>query len=146
MCVIYVLVLPPSKPAETTKLPGFVDVASRSRITYKSNNSLTGRKYFPQPMCGGIAVFDYDNDGRLDIFFTNGAKFPEMRKVDRSFYNCLLHQKADGTFEDGLAQIWTTILASPLVTMTMTDTKTCSSPAQAKMCCTTTMEMAHSRM
>jgi hypothetical protein len=100
MCVIYVLALPPSKPAETTKRPGFVDVAPRSRIIYKSNNSLTGRKYFPQPMCGGIAVFDYDNDGKLDIFLTNGAKFPEMRKVDRSFYNCLLHQEADGTFKD----------------------------------------------
>ena len=51
-------------------------------------------------MCGGVAVFDFDNDGRLDIFFTNGAKFPEMKKVDPSFYNCLLHQKPDGTFED----------------------------------------------
>jgi hypothetical protein len=55
-------------------------------------------------MCGGVAIFDYDNDGRLDVFFTNGAKFPEMRKVDPSYYNCLLHQKADGTFEDVSAQ------------------------------------------
>ncbi len=51
-------------------------------------------------MCGGVAIFDFDNDGRLDIFFTNGAKFPEMKKLDPSFYNCLLHQKPDGTFED----------------------------------------------
>jgi len=75
-------------------------VASRSKFAYKSNNSLTGRKYFPQPMCGGVALFDFDNDGRIDIFLTNGAKFPEMKKVDPSFYNCLLHQGADGTFED----------------------------------------------
>jgi hypothetical protein len=100
ICVIYILALPSGQPAETTKRPGFVDVAPRSRIAYKSNNSFTGRKYFPQPMCGGIAVFDYDNDGRLDVFLTNGAKLPEMRKVDSSFYNCLLHQKLDGTFED----------------------------------------------
>ena len=34
-------------------LPTFEDVAPRSKITYISNNDLTGRKYFPQPMCGG---------------------------------------------------------------------------------------------
>lgn len=55
-------------------------------------------------MCGGVAVFDYDNDGRLDIYFTNGAQFPEMRKADPSYYNCLLRQKSDGTFEDVTAR------------------------------------------
>jgi len=100
ICVVYVLALQSGRPEEATKRPGFIDAAPRSRITYKSNNNLTGRKYFPQPMCGGVAIFDYDNDGRLDIYLTNGAKIPEMRKVDPSFYNCLLHQKADGTFED----------------------------------------------
>ena len=55
-------------------------------------------------MCGGVAVFDFDNDGRLDIFFTNGAKLPELKKTDPSFYNCLLHQKSDGTFEDVTAK------------------------------------------
>ena len=80
--------------------PGFVDVAGRSVFTYKSNNSLVARKYFPQPMCGGVAIFDYDNDGRMDIFLTNGAKLPELKKTDASYYNCLLHQKSDGTFED----------------------------------------------
>ena len=55
-------------------------------------------------MCGGVAIFDFDNDGRPDIFFTNGAHFPEMQKTDPSFYNCLLHQKSDGTFEDVTAR------------------------------------------
>jgi hypothetical protein len=78
----------------------FTDVAPRSRIAYRSNNDFTGRKYFPQPMCGGVAVFDFDGDGRYDIFFTNGSKLPELRKVDASFFNCLLRNKGDGTFED----------------------------------------------
>ncbi|MEI9975976.1 MAG: hypothetical protein WDO73_30305 [Ignavibacteriota bacterium] len=56
------------------KRPHFTDVAPRSKITYRSNNSPGGHKYFPQPMCGGVALFDFDNDGLLDIFFTNGAK------------------------------------------------------------------------
>jgi enediyne biosynthesis protein E4 len=51
-------------------------------------------------MCGGVAVFDFDNDGRMDIFLTNGASLPELKKTDASYYNCLLHQRNDGTFED----------------------------------------------
>jgi len=77
-----------------------VDVAPRSRISYISNNSPAEHKYFPQPMCGGVALFDFNNDGRLDIFFTNGAQLPEMKKTKPSYYNCLLKQRADGTFED----------------------------------------------
>jgi hypothetical protein len=78
----------------------FTDVASKSRFTYVSNNNFTGRKYFPQPMCGGVAVLDFDNDGKLDIFFTNGAKLPELKKTDSSFYNCLLKNLGNDVFED----------------------------------------------
>ena len=84
--------------------PWFVDVAPRSRFDYRSNNDFTGRKYFPQPMCGGVAILDYDGDGRQDLFLTNGAKLPELRKVDRSFYNCLLRGLPGGTFEDVTAK------------------------------------------
>jgi len=78
----------------------YTDVAPRSQIRYRTNNNYTGRKYFPQPMCGGVAIFDYDQDGRQDIFLTNGAKLPELKKSDASFYNCLLRNKGDGSFED----------------------------------------------
>jgi hypothetical protein len=98
------LALAPGEPAAPAKRPRFVDAASRSRITYKSNNSFTGRKYFPQSMCGGVAVFDFDNDGRMDIFFTNGAQLPDLKKTDSSYYNCLLQQRRDGTFEDVTAK------------------------------------------
>jgi hypothetical protein len=94
----------PAGASEPPKRPSFTDVAPRSKITYKTNNSSEGRKYFPQPMCGGVAIFDYDNDGRMDIFFTNGARFPEMKKTDPSFHNCLMRQRADGTFEDVTAK------------------------------------------
>lgn len=105
----WVLAVPPllhERAAGTRAAPGtaprpvFRDVASNWPFRYVSNNSLRGRKWFPQPMCGGVAVLDYDNDGRLDIFFTNGAQFPERKRTDPSYYNLLLRQKPDGTFED----------------------------------------------
>jgi hypothetical protein len=55
-------------------------------------------------MCGGIALLDYNNDGRLDIFFTNGAKLPELKRTDCSFYSCLLENKGDGAFRDVTGQ------------------------------------------
>jgi hypothetical protein len=58
-------------------------------------------------MGSGVALFDYDNDGRLDIYFTNGAALSdpmpagaEPDKRDQRFWNRLYHQKPDGTFAD----------------------------------------------
>ncbi len=58
-------------------------------------------------MGGGVAMLDYDNDGRLDIFFVNGAKLadpmPDDARPDKSdpkYWNRLFHQQPDGTFAD----------------------------------------------
>ena len=82
------------------KRPHFTDIAPRSKFSYITNSTMSQRHYFAESMAGGVAIFDYDNDGKMDIFFTNGAKLPEMKKTDPSFYNCLLHNRGDGTFED----------------------------------------------
>jgi enediyne biosynthesis protein E4 len=100
LCACVFLSLLSGEPVHPAKRPHFTDVAPRSDFSYISNNSPAGHKYFPQPMCGGVALFDFDNDGRLDIFFTNGAQLPEMKKTNPSYYNCLLRQRPDGTFED----------------------------------------------
>lgn len=103
-CAVWLLALAPAQVAQHGRRPGFVDIAPKSKIPYTTRNSFAGRKYFPQPMCGGVATFDFDNDGRIDIFFTNGAKLPELKKTDASYFNCLLRQKSDGTFEDVTAR------------------------------------------
>jgi len=86
--------------SQPPKQPRFTDIAPQSKFSYISNNDLSPRKYFLQPMCGGVAIFDFDNDGKMDIFFTNGAKLPELKKTGPAFYNCLLRNRGDGTFED----------------------------------------------
>jgi len=80
--------------------PHFTNIAGRSKFSYVTNNDLSPRKYFVQPMAGGVAIFDFDNDGKMDIFFTNGAKLPVLEKTGPAFYNCLLRNRGDGTFED----------------------------------------------
>ena len=35
-----------------------------------------GTRSIYQPMCGGVAILDYDNDGKSDIFFTNSSELP----------------------------------------------------------------------
>ena len=87
-------------PVPRPKPPHFTNVAPASRFSYITNNDLSPRKYFVQPVTGGVAVFDFDNDGKLDIFFSNGAKLPELKKSSPAFYNSLLRNRGDGTFED----------------------------------------------
>src|SRR2546430_3731317 len=85
----------------------FTDITQSAKIDFKQENSATSNKYLLETMGGGVALLDYDNDGRLDIFFTNGAKvddpMPDGKlpdKSDRKFWNRLYHQNADGSFTD----------------------------------------------
>ena len=98
-CCTIAFVAVSQQPVTQTR-PRFNDVAPRSKLSYTTNNDLSPRKYFTQPICGGVAIFDFDNDGKMDIFFTNGAKLPELKKTGPPFYNCLLRNRGDGTFED----------------------------------------------
>lgn len=86
--------------ADSSAAITYRDVAGNADFNYKSNNDYSERKFFPQPMCGGVAIFDFDNDGSQDIFFTNGAKLPELKKTDPSFYSCLLRNMGNEKFTD----------------------------------------------
>ncbi len=58
------------------------------------------RKYMPGTMGGGLAVLDYDGDGKPDLFFANGAELPSLQKTGPRFENRLLRNLGGGKFED----------------------------------------------
>ena len=87
-------------PASRDAPQHFTDIAPRSHIAYRTLNDYRDRKYFVATMAGGVAVLDYDHDGLMDLFFTNGARLPENVKTGPEYYNLLLRNRGDGTFED----------------------------------------------
>ncbi|MDQ2842467.1 MAG: CRTAC1 family protein [Acidobacteriota bacterium] len=78
----------------------FENVLKQSKINFILRNSVSPQRYSIETMTGGVALSDYDNDGLLDIFFTNGAAIPSLEKTDSTFSNRLFHNNGDGTFTD----------------------------------------------
>src|SRR5216684_4101220 len=72
----------------------------QSGVDFVLNNGTTVDKPIIDSIPGGVALLDYDNDGFLDIFFTNGARIPSLSKEGPGFYNRLYHNNHDGTFTD----------------------------------------------
>ncbi|MGB8322559.1 MAG: VCBS repeat-containing protein, partial [Candidatus Acidiferrum sp.] len=54
----------------------------------------------PATMAGGVAVFDYNRDGRPDIFFANGANIETRKKDSPKFSNRLYRNDGNGVFTD----------------------------------------------
>jgi enediyne biosynthesis protein E4 len=78
----------------------FENTIDASKIDFVLKNSVSPQHYSIETMTGGVALFDYNNDGLLDIFFTNGAEIPSLKKSAPSFFNRLFHNNGDGTFTD----------------------------------------------
>lgn len=96
-----------SESASAVPSPNFVDVTSALGVDFRHAASHTSRKYLIETMGSGVALFDYDNDGRLDIFAVNGAPIDDPtprgtvpEKTGPKYWNRLYHQKQDGSFED----------------------------------------------
>jgi enediyne biosynthesis protein E4 len=91
----------------SNSVEAFVDATQRLGVNFQYRASHSSKKYLLETMGAGVALFDYDNDGRLDIYFVNGAPLSDAtpkgsvpQKTDSRYWNRLYHQKPDGTFED----------------------------------------------
>lgn len=79
--------------------PTYTNVAARSGLgAFLHTDGGSGRHYFPEQMGGGVALFDYDGDGWLDVFFANGRPLPGYQGP--RLRNALFRNKHDGTFEN----------------------------------------------
>ena len=96
---------PQSAPAPAADW--FADVASRSGLVFTHFNGMSGHFYYPEIMAPGVALLDYDNDGDLDVYVTQGQPLgsdPSLAQAaaargplkDRLFRNDLV-VNADGT-------------------------------------------------
>jgi enediyne biosynthesis protein E4 len=73
---------------------------SPAPIPFHLENDETGIRHVPATMAGGVAVLDYNKDGRPDIFFTNGANLQTLKKDDKKFRNRLFRNDGNGVFVD----------------------------------------------
>src|SRR5579863_9443462 len=69
-------------------------------IDFKLDSDETPERHAPETMAGGVAVFDYNNDGKLDIFFTNGADIKTLQKTSAKYSNRLFENDGHGHFTD----------------------------------------------
>jgi enediyne biosynthesis protein E4 len=87
-----------SKPGASAQSNNAAIHFSYHAIPFSLDSDETPQKHAPETMAGGVAIFDYDNDGKPDIFFTNGADISTLKKSSPRYWNQLFHNNGDGTF------------------------------------------------
>ena len=95
---------PASRKSETDPAPAgfsFTDIASEAGLAGAVNvfGNVTQKQYLLEEIGCGVALFDYDNDGWLDIFMVNGTRFEGISPQHQPV-NFLFHNNRDGTFTD----------------------------------------------
>ena len=79
----------------------FVEQAAAGGLNFVLENDPTETKHLIETMAGGLAVFDYDGDGRPDIFFTNGAEVPVASQDFRQILESVVSpRRRHGKFRD----------------------------------------------
>jgi hypothetical protein len=91
---------PGAEPKAGAPVADYMDMAKKAGVTARS--VIGGEKtkqYILETTGGGVAIFDYDNDGWPDIFLVNGSRlegFPKSQEATSHLY----HNNHDGTFTD----------------------------------------------
>jgi hypothetical protein len=97
----------PAKPGPSSSRTApdisFRDVTHASGIDAHLTCGSLDKQYIMDSMCGGVAVFDYDNDGWMDIYLTNGSTLENLHS-GKCTTGKLYHNNHDGTFTDVTAK------------------------------------------
>jgi enediyne biosynthesis protein E4 len=74
------------------------------QLPFRLDSNESQARNVPETMAGGVAVFDYNGDGRPDIFFANGADLASLKKSSAKYSNRLLRNDGNGVFTDVTAE------------------------------------------
>src|SRR5688572_8959666 len=80
--------------------PWFVDATSQAGLAFSHHNGRTGSFYYPEVIAPGVALFDADNDGDLDVFLVQSRDFGSGGSAAAPasrFYRNDLQVAADGS-------------------------------------------------
>lgn len=94
---------PVSPVAPQAEIPTakFTDITKEAGITFTHVNGAYGEKLLPETMGGGVAFFDYDNDGNQDLLFVNSSYWPGHVPAGKQLPTvALYHNDGHGHFTD----------------------------------------------
>jgi hypothetical protein len=78
----------------------FEEVAGARGLRFVTEPGRTDRRYQPETMVAGVAVFDYNGDGWLDVYAVNGAPMTTLEKSGPEYWNRLFRNDGRGSFTD----------------------------------------------
>jgi enediyne biosynthesis protein E4 len=95
------LATPQTPPAVLAEIPvaRFIDITKDASIDFVHQNGATGDKLLPETMGGGVAFFDFDNDGDEDLLFVNACDWPWTKSQQRTT-SALYRNDGKGKFQN----------------------------------------------
>jgi len=89
---------PPPQDRSSIK---FSDITQSSKINFLHRAGTKEKRYILEAASGGVALFDYDSDGWLDVYLVNGSSFGVLRGTEKPAAGSALYRNNhDGTFSD----------------------------------------------
>lgn len=74
-------------------------MSAESKVTFRHDNARSAKRYLPETMSGGVAMLDYNNDGWIDLLFTNSGS-SSFHKPSKPVHSLLLENDGRGSFRD----------------------------------------------